>query len=268
MIQRVSNSRIGKFKACRRAYFLRYIEGLEPQSVSPALSLGRMVHGGIARLLKPSLAVEEVSDSADASLAACMVQAWSKAWPALPEILAVEEPFEVRVGKGRRFIGVWDAVIRDAERIWVLEHKTTTGYDGKYLDNLLRDEQATGYVYAARERFGATVAGVIYTIIEKPSIRLKKEETPEEFDKRRAAWYAEEERVHVQRVYRTAEHLAAWKEDTDRVMADMRRAEREGAFYPSPSACAGSYFGCEYAGLCPLDTPEAREGLFIHREDR
>jgi hypothetical protein len=299
-MQRASNSRISLFKSCRRAYFLRYIEGLEPMKTASNLQIGRLVHEGIAGIYRYSFMgeppqIEPILTEAvgpemfakmgpeeldDFWLAVSIVKHWHQgADPSLVNAvifegdrLAIEWSFEVPCGHARRFIGIWDGIVRYDGEWWVLEHKTTAGMDSKYLDKLLRDEQATGYVYAAAKLLDIPIAGILYNIIEKPRLRIKAKETHEEFRTRRDEWYEEgyhsddTPRFHIQRVYRTQDQLDEYEAQLADVMADMRRTERDGAFYPSPASCAGSFYSCQFASLCPLDTPEAREGLYTRRE--
>ena len=48
----LSISRVKLFKACRRAYELKYIEGLEPVSEAESLTIGKSYHSKLEDLYK------------------------------------------------------------------------------------------------------------------------------------------------------------------------------------------------------------------------
>ena len=52
---KASITKIRAFKSCRRAYELRYIEGLKPVEVSDALETGRSYHEKLEELYKTIL---------------------------------------------------------------------------------------------------------------------------------------------------------------------------------------------------------------------
>lgn len=291
MIQRVSASKKACWNECFKKYFFRYIEGLRPKKISSALRSGSAIHAGIEHLLqnigKPwnqddifevmtkgflrDGAILSDEDMIELMKAIEAVESWFHHDPLgvldpKPNIALVrtEGEFCVSVGYARRAVGFYDALIEINHELWLIEHKTTSRLDAKYYQNLLRDEQASMYIYAARKE-GFEVQGVLYNIIQKPSLRLKKNETSEEFIKRIREWYGEENRFKVHRVLRNSNQMAEFERDLVATMADMRRVERSGNFYRSPSVCNSSYFGCEFESICLEDTPEAREGLYTER---
>lgn len=301
MIQRVSASKLACWKECKRKYFFRYIENLRPQKTGTALRVGSAVHAGIEYLLqnigKPwdrdkvfesmilgftegiNLISDVVSyippeDMIELMKAVEAVESWFHYDPLgvldpKPNIALIrtEGEFCVNAGYARRAIGFYDALIEINHELWLIEHKTTSRLDAKYFQNLLRDEQASMYIYAARKE-GFEVQGVLYNIIQKPLLRLRKNEISEDFIKRIREWYAEENRFVPHRVLRNSNQMAEFERDLVATMADMRRAERSGNFYRSPSVCKGSFFGCEFESICLEDTPEAREGLFTERSKK
>jgi len=295
MIQRVSATKLRCWNWCRKKYFFRYVEGLEPRHIGAALRFGRAIHAGFDYLLteKPLgfLWEEELKatmlqayteqldsfspeDEIELQKAMQALRAWVKEDPlnvyqASPRsaVVASESGFCISVGYARRIVGYFDAILGVQGESWVLEHKTTSRVDGKYFNNLLRDEQASMYILAARE-LGYDVKGVLYNIVLKPSIRLSKRETQEEYIKRVGKWYKEPGRFIVHRVTRTENQLTEFRRDLTQAMADMRKAEREESFYRAPQNCSASYYTCEYDSICLEDTPEAREGLFTERAER
>lgn len=268
MIRYLSASRIRCFKECRRKYWFRYVENLEPITKALPLALGRAVHTGL-EILDKGKTLEEAK-------AAIMLQ--YEDWPEeeagiLPDhalaivsgyhnhvkpdwkTIDLESRFEVHCGKGRRLIGYFDGIIERGGHTYILERKTARVVDEKYLHNLLWDEQASIYAYAAQE-LGLNISGILYDIIQKASIRQKKNEIETAFVKRLQEWYQTPDRYTRHLVTRNNEQLETLAEDIRSVALDMSMTEREGRYYRNPAAC--QIFGCPFRSICLEDSPEAR----------
>jgi hypothetical protein len=111
------------------------------------------------------------------------------------EIVEVERPFEIPLrnpktgAASRTFLlaGKIDAIGRLPDGRYVVVEYKTTGDDiapgAMYWLRLRHDPQISLYVLAARE-LGYDVSEVFYDVCRKPTIRLKKTETPEEYGQR------------------------------------------------------------------------------------
>lgn len=268
MIRFLSASKIRCFKECRKKYWFRYIENLMSIIKALPLALGKAVHTGLEILDK--------GGSLKDAKAAIMLQ--YEEWPeeeagllpvhalaivagyhnhAKPDwkTLDLESRFEVHCGKGRRLIGFFDGIIERNGHTYILERKTARTVDEKYLHNLLWDEQASIYAYAAQE-LGLEISGILYDIIQKASIRQKKSETEEEFIERLQEWYQTPDRYTRHLVTRNNEQLETLANDIRDVALDMTVTEREGRYYRNPAAC--QIYGCPFRSICLEDTPEAR----------
>lgn len=95
------------------------------------------------------------------------------------DTLMVEQPFLVPVytPKDNRahcnFYGIIDGLVQDEYgAYWVHEFKTAKQLGSR---NLTLDEQAVGYMYAAKELWGIDCAGIMYTILRKKIPTIPKE---------------------------------------------------------------------------------------------
>jgi hypothetical protein len=202
----------------------------------------------------------------------------------------IERKFEVTTGYGKRLVGKIDAIINFEGKNFLIEHKTTACWasDGnEYLHNLLWDEQPTNYLYAAQQLDLPKIDGVFYCIVEKPTIKpllatpmekrkykqdgsiyanqREEDETPEEYLKRVATWYAEKPRLHLHFVYRTPQEIKNQIEDLNLVFKDMAECEKNETYYRNPGAC--SILDCPYRPKCLENAPDT-DCLFIKKKAR
>jgi hypothetical protein len=303
-----TTSMVKCFKQCRKKYFLEYVENLKPVQTPAALHLGTLYHKGLELLLNGMdiadiqlhLEAEQRNHCLDYCLdydpipngiAFEMVKAFYREsgyqnW----QIRKVEEKFEVATGYGKRLTGKIDAIMEHEGKDFLVEHKSTSVWNGdgaEYLHNLLWDEQSTNYLYAYRELYGKSAAGIMYCIVEKPKIQpllatpiekrkykqdgtiyanqREEDETPEEFLKRVAEWFMEKPRVHVHFVYRTPADIDAQVADLNLVFRDMAECEKNETYYRNPGAC--SILDCPYRPKC-LDNLPDTDCLFVRKKAR
>ena len=303
-----TTSMVKCFKQCRKKYFLEYVENLKPIQTPKALELGTLYHKGIEHLLHgmdfADIAMELEADQRSrcidmavdydpipVGVAVEMVKAFYREsgyqhW----RVEEVETKFEVSTGYGKRLVGKIDAIMRQADKVLLIEHKTTArwGRDGaEYLHGLLWDEQSTNYLYAYREQTGVAAAGIMYCIVEKPTIKpqlatpiekrkytrtgviyasqRETDETAEEFLQRVAEWYAEAPRVHVHFIYRTPAEIDNQVADLNLVFKDMAECEKNETYYRNPGAC--SILDCPYRPKCLENKPDT-DCLFVCKSAR
>jgi hypothetical protein len=309
-IRTVTASMIRAWKSCRRRFWFSYIEQLRPRVAARPLTFGRVVHDLLADYLRgrdlPTsheafrelyaseeewrLALEEMGPQK----ALIAVESWGEwvMYDALlqgMDVLDVEVEFKVNCGYAKRLAGKMDGLARlrvsGREVLAILEHKTASNPDDNYLHRLLWDDQATAYIYAARE-MGLDVEGILYNIIPKCPLKpysatpeekrkyrkdgklyanqREEDETEDEYLQRVRKWYAEHAKqftAHL--VYRNAKQLQRKREEFEAVIRDMKAAEREETYYPNPGACR--ILSCPFEGICLEDTPEAREGGYVNK---
>lgn len=235
---RVSISRVRLFKSCRRAYELKYIEGLEPVETASALETGKSYHSKIEELYKTGS-----FDDSDFSKTSAMAKAYEMYVYPKFKVRAVEEWFTYGLPNGHSVVGRVDGV---AENGYLVEHKTTSSNLDEYEYSLEWDEQIPCYMLA----YGTN--RMMYTIIQKPTIRQKKSESDEEFYQRMVDWYAEDtdSKIRCIEVARSDEFLEEFRDSLTQMCDEMERAETKGIFYKNPAYCHHWNRLCEYAQIC------------------
>lgn len=233
----VSISKLKCFKGCRRAYELKYIEGLYPVNKSEALETGTKYHALLEELNTEHHAWPYVEHTKEMAMA----QAYYKYIYPKFYCQAVEESFEYDLGDGNKLIGRIDA---RADGGYLVEHKTTglTSLEA-YEYNLQWDEQIPAYMLATGAR------KMYYTICRKPTIRQKQNESEEEFYERMLAWYDEDtdSKIRLLEIERTDEEILTFEEELKQMVHELEHTKH---FYRNTQQC--NMFGsrCEYSSVC------------------
>lgn len=248
---KASISRIKCFKACRRLYELKYIEGLEPVEKSEALKTGSSYHEYIENLYKTG---ELPTD--DFSKECAMAHAYKKfVYPQL-KVESAEKWLELDTA-AHTIIGRVDGITPDGK---IVEHKTTSLSPMEYVEALELDEQLLAYMAltGARE--------ILYTVITKPTIRLKKGETEEEYFERVIDWY-DETKIGVVPVYRSDDDVEAFKKNFDIICSEMENAtENRDLLYRNTLHCNCWGRRCEYFPVCSHYDPDCEYVGFTKEE--
>lgn len=251
---KASISKIRLFKSCRRAYELRYVEGLVPVEVSDALETGRSYHGKLEDLYR-----DGDFDDSDMSKASAMARAYDKYIYPVFKMEMVEEPFEFKVCPEHTIVGRVDGI---SDGKVLVEHKTTSSALDGYEFDLEWDEQIPCYMLA----YGTN--SMIYTIVKKPTIRQKKNESDEEFYQRMVEWYDEDTQSKIRcfTIVRTADELMQFRVELVKMCDEMERAEASGMLYRNPAYCHHWNTLCEYAQICNNYDPNETYINFERRE--
>lgn len=243
----ISVSRIKLFKACRRAYQFRYLEGLKPVEQAESLKTGTNYHELLEGLYKTG----ELSGLGLDKESAMAVAYERYIYPKF-SVTASEEWFE-KDG----FIGRVDGVAEDGR---LVEHKTASGDIGEeYEFNLQWDEQILMYMYLTGAR------SMWYTVCRKPTIRQKKNESEEEFFERMVRWYDEdtESKIRVFEVSRTDEEVEQYARELREIAEEMRTTHN---LYRNPCYCNHWGRRCEYSPIC-LNYDPTEEYVGFRRND-
>ena len=164
----LSISRVKLFKACRRAYRLKYIEGLEPVEKATALETGSNYHSKLEELYETG-----DIDISDFSKESAMAMAYKKYIYPEFTVSRVEDWFRKELDSDTDLIGRVDGMAEDG---YIVEHKTTgSDITESYEYDLQWDEQVLAYMWLTGSR------KIHYTICRKPTIRQKKNESDEDF---------------------------------------------------------------------------------------
>ena len=250
---KVSISQIKQFKACRRAWYLHYVENLEPVTKSDALQTGTNYHKALEDLYEHGYvdAIEPTKEFA-------MAKAYEKYIYPLVTVEKAEQWLEKEIALGIILHGRVDGITPDGT---VVEHKTTSRDIGaEYEYNLMWDEQVLAYMYLTDTR------RIQYTVVKKPTIRLKKDESPEEFYKRMLAWYDEdtETKIRTFDVIRTDEEVQAFVDEFVDTVAQMDGKH----CYRNTLHCSNFGSDCPYRSVC-LHYDKSQEYIeFTRREEQ
>lgn len=235
---KVSISQVKQFKACRRSYYFKYIEGLVPVEKAEPLEVGSNYHELIAWLYEHGDLLDVEQDNSK-ELAMAMAY-WQYIYPKF-NVKATEEWFEFPLNKHDMLIGRVDGV---AENGYLVEHKTTSSeINPQYEYNLQWDEQILAYMLA----YG--VDKMYYTVCRKPTIRQKKDETDEQFFQRMVEWYDTdtENKIAVIRIERTDEEIKNFKNQLLLMIKEMKYPT---SYYPNCLWCNVWGRRCEYSSIC------------------
>ena len=228
----ISISQIKLFKSCRRAYELKYVEKVRPVETSEALKTGIGYHERIEAMYNGN-DVEQ-----DFSKESAMAEAYRKY--IFPH-LKIQQAEQWLKDKDELYIARIDGITSDGI---LVEHKTTSGDIGdEYEYNLQWDEQILMYMYLSGART------MYYTVIKKPTIRQKQNETDEQYFNRCCEWYDSETESKIRYfiITRTDEEI----EDFAKELKKMRfEIEHTNNFYRNPSYCNMWGRRCEYSQIC------------------
>lgn len=254
---KISVTKLKCFESCRFAYKFRYIEKLEPVKKADVLVTGSNYHEKLEQIYKDGYCTVD-----DYSVESAMALAYEKYIFPKFKVKTVEEWFEYDFGKYHHtLIGRVDGVAEDGA---LVEHKTTGANNlEEYEYNLQWDEQILAYM------LGYGVKKMWYTIIKKPTIRQKKDETDEEFFDRMCKWYDEDtnSKIRVVSIERTDEQLEEFKEHLE-ILADiMENAEIDQKYlYRNPLHCNCWGRRCEYSSICLNYNPDEQYADFVKTE--
>ncbi len=230
------------FQECRVKWDYRYNRGIVTTEPQAALDFGSAIHTGLEFWFKYGVAkgaVEAgVAKGAKLGLSnenLCKVQVLLEEYikkyaEESFEVVKVEEVFTAKLrnpktGKySKTFMlqGKVDGLVKQDDKYYILEHKTTSDITEAYINAIGIKSQTVLYAVAL-EAQGYPIKGAIYDIIEKPGIKMATEESEEEFERRKAALLAKNKSGKTNAKRREAETV-------DDFMARLRERVTEDSF--------------------------------------
>ena len=251
---KISVSQLKQFKACRRAWYFKYKELLEPVRKSDALTIGTNYHAKLEELYR-----DGIVDVTESTKETAMALAYAKYIFPYVKIARVEQWVEKQITPiGDILIGRIDGVTEDGI---VVEHKTTSrDIGGEYEYDLMWDEQVLAYMHLTGSR------KIIYTVCRKPTIRQRKDETEDEFFQRMVEWYDEDtdSKIRWFEVERTDAEVEAWVQDLVSTVIHMQGNE---TCYRNTMHCHSFGSQCPYRGIC-LNYDKDQEYVdYVRREN-
>lgn len=275
----LTTTRLAAYRRCPRQHLYRYELGLSRIREQKPLRFGAAFHTGLeahnrgadaATAIQHATAdYEVVPDWADAV-------EWVVERETVRQLLAghfwrygqddltfveVERRFDIPLvnpdtnALSRTFTlaGKIDGIVRLPDgRLAVLEYKTAgedIGTDSEYWLRLRCDPQISQYVLAARA-VGHDVATVLYDVTRKPTIRLRKNESSEEYAARLLADIGERPDYYFARreVPRLEDELAEFQLELWQQANQLRESQRRNRWFRNISKMTCGY--CQFAPLC------------------
>lgn len=268
---KISATKVKCYKACKRKYYFSYVEELKPVQDAQPLVDGANYHAMLESLYKDG----DFEIDMDNPKVSAMATAYKRYIYPQFKVNIVEATFECALNNEHTLVGRFDGIAEDG---LVVEHKTTSNdVDDEYIYNLQWDEQILDYMLATGTN------EMYYTVCKKPTIRLKQNETNEQYYERCVAWYAEDtdKKIRVIKVTRNQKEIDAQKEALLHIASRMyvneedykflqkcNSAEREQIFYRNPSHCTCYGRRCEFASICLDYDPKLQYVEFTKKEQQ
>jgi hypothetical protein len=306
------------FRNCRKACELRYVRNLVPVERDKNLSFGSLIHECL-EIWHGSRNIEMVRAHIDRSTslravdeqqksfwhhATAMMEGYVAAYPSETfEVEALERKFTGEIinpdtgAKSRTFCmrGKVDGIVKQDNAYYILEHKTASVLDSRYLDKLWCDMQITLYSKYIEETYNIPVAGVIYNVLVKARLKQGAGETEAEFEARRAELiaksktgkssatrkmpesdedyqsrlsdkYREPGMFHRELLYISKDQFRELEAELWELTQAYLDARRRGTWYRNTAYCFGNYGrACPYFALCRSgENPNVEGNLYTH----
>lgn len=229
---KVSYSQIACYKNCRRMWELKYKNRLYPAVKPEPLETGSSYHKKVEKILDTGDFEPDGNLKTNA-----MAEAFKKY--IAPTLNVEDVEVKITLPFGDDIIdGRIDAITTDGIPI---EHKTTSAkIDGEYWFELENNEQIIMYMYLMETN------RIIYTACQKPTIKLRKGETEEEFQQRLIDWY-DETKIGSQLIIKSWDEINAYADQLSCIIDEMRNCK---LMFKNPSVCHLYYRACEYMPIC------------------
>lgn len=275
----ITNTSRAKFLTCQQLYFWIYEMRLTPEITSTALAIGSLVHQGLAMILngdsekKIRGTVREFVKYARETVRGIDAQQFEKDTTVVEGMIfgflknkgllrnvevykwdkeaAVEVPFEIDLGGDVAFAGVLDALVKDKDGNWLVEHKTAGVIGPAYIERLYVDWQTVGYTWAV-EQLECKVKGTIYNVLGKPAIRPTAKDGGEagflrrleqEFKTNRTKYF------YSTKLYKRTDDVQRYPEIVRDMAAQIRHCRKSGIWQQNDRQCVN--FGtCPFLRLC------------------
>jgi hypothetical protein len=298
--QHISFSQLGTFNTCKKQYYWKYIEGLLPRKFNDSLQLGTIVHEGLQRLYEtgdPDMAMALIQVSLNEIDKTMFKEQDFEDYESMKiiakamvigayhifyiddfekyEIIELERKHSIPIrnpksnyATGYNFEFIADGVLKERAtgRYWLLEYKTASRLGDGYFNRLKIDYQCTANIYYLEKIYGIKFSGVIYRIFKKPSIRLKKTETPDEFLTRLSEVFEEqsEEYFLELKLFRDRKEIENFANIAYLCTRELKAVIKSKFYFQNTKIC--NLINCPYTPLCNNEVG-VKETLFEERSE-
>lgn len=270
----ISHSGLRLWRNCQRQYRYAYIDLRVPVKVAATLMTGRIWDRALeawhhektpeSRMLAACAVIAETQDTTLRAKLEAMMLGYTARWGSEPiDLVATQVSFTVPIvnpitGESHpdyEFTGILDAVIRKDGRLLGFESKSS-GEDialgSPFWQKVTTlDPQASMYLLGA-PRAGHPIESVLYDVARKPDLRLKKDETTDEYRERCALDINARPEHYYQRheLVRLEHDAIAYEQDLWDYATALADAERTGRYPRNPDHCRQYGRVCEYVVVC------------------
>ena len=283
----MSHTTLTDYLTCQRYYWFKTIRRLELDRLHLPFLVGRVVHTGISHVLSGAANVialtkkeleREIKETikkfpaikADEqeklyllrlSIPGMLKAYMSKYGKFIREMhhLESEIPFEYDLGNGVVIVGKIDNLLRSkTKKVFLHELKSSTYITVEYVRAIQTDMQTSLYYHVLKDnpelikKYG-TIAGIIYDVQKKPSIKQKKGETRPEFEHRLSEWYDVfdgQQKFHQETITSPKITKEGLLNTYRRVSHEIRQKKTKEEFYQNFGSCVRSWGFCEHYKLC------------------
>jgi len=278
--KKLSYSQVSLFQECEVKYYNTYKLNLERIQYKSTFLIGNVVQFGINLIFKKvndplkqtmkffdleknklrkglNLSTEDEDDLNDQEMA---IRGIIKAYPIvhakfLKDVTAIEPEKSVSLimGNGIKLVGRVDNLIWYKRELWGHELKTTKSISPEYVKSIQTNLQIAGYFHAYNSVYTPKMKGIIFDLIQKPSIRQKKDESRRQFLERLAQYYLTDsnEKFYMERI----EHPLIKRHNVEKVFTHvgkrMLECKTEDDYTPNYRSC-NNYGRCDFWDICHI----------------
>tara|TARA_B100000809_G_scaffold251621_1_gene285311 strand:+ start:2347 stop:3309 length:963 start_codon:yes stop_codon:yes gene_type:complete len=301
--KKLTYSQVCDFRNCRRLWYWRNVEAIEPRAISQPLHFGGIVHWGLEQWFN-GMAAAEIFDKVQARFEAeeerislfgrsydlyviAALEGYFRKYPRKYdpwEVVSVEQEWESPLvnpdsGRSARKLhlgGKLDLLVKHEGEYWLVEHKTVSKISASAYrrDRLWSNFQAAWYIEHASRALGIEIVGVIFDIIQKSDLRRRgmnptgktKLEPRDAFLARLLEDHAKEERYERTHITYNPSRILQMNREVWALKNQMLEAAQAGdpAYYQNPDFCFKYNGACRFYKLCSSDfSPVVRQNHYI-----
>jgi len=150
---------------------------------------------------------------------------------------------------------------------WLQEDKTTSRLGEDYITRLPLDFQVTFYFYVAQKSLHRKFEGIDYRITKVPTIRLKKNQSKEQYMNELALQYKNysEDYYINEKLYRSEDDLKTFEKELNWQVKDLINCYKTNHWYRKTTIC--KKINCWFEKYCVNMTEETLNTFYKKRED-
>lgn len=280
-VRDIRHSEISTFLDCKKKYYYSFIRNLELKSFNPNFSIGTAFHDMLHILyatkkvssddikilfedvrndLRLKMIMNPINEdiiSKQESITLGMVKAYQiKYSETINSLFVNQNELELRylIMPNVNIVIHIDNILFDknTKNMYLHEIKTTQSINSEYVRNVQHSLQASMYFHIYNRLHENKLHSLMYDIIQKPSIRLTKTETPLAFLERLLQYYAKDDGTElfsmelIQRPVLTDKKIF---DALENIVKDMLNAEITNEYYCNYKICS-LRSKCDFFDLC------------------